>query len=249
MSYFAYSEFFGNILKGKKDKVLIMADESATNGVVFHDAEIGANDDSKVESKTSALSQKLVALEKENRELVRENEVVKEIEEKLKKTIEKLENEKDELRKKVEKPGLENRALGSLAARASELEGELVWLQHNLINATYDLAETNYEVSQLKTVLEGSKTREEEKRSKLETVEGEKNMLITKLTNLESTENDLRSEVEAKQKEFRAVLRKCAILFNVDKRRKELRKLLDEEEKVKKELEEKLEKERVIRLK
>nr|GMD90239.1 peroxisomal and mitochondrial division factor 2-like [Ipomoea batatas] len=40
---------FRNILKGKKDEVLIMADESATNGDVFDDAEIGTNDDSKAQ--------------------------------------------------------------------------------------------------------------------------------------------------------------------------------------------------------
>lgn len=232
-----------------------MADESATNGDVFiGDAEIGANDDSQSESKTSVLSQKLAASEKENRELVRENEVVKEIEEKLKKTIEKLESERAELRKKVEKSGTENRALGSVAARASELEGEVVRLQHDLITATNGLAEANSEVSQLKAALEGLKTSEEEKRLKLEAVEGERNLLIEKLTKLESSENDHRAEMEAKEQVNRVLTKKIQDLVNasvlakgLDKEKEELRKRLDELEKMKTELEEKLEeKERLI---
>nr|GLL47252.1 peroxisomal and mitochondrial division factor 2-like [Ipomoea trifida]GMD87632.1 peroxisomal and mitochondrial division factor 2-like [Ipomoea batatas] len=232
-----------------------MADESATNGDVFIDgAEIGANDDSQSESKTSVLSQKLAASEKENRELVRENEVVKEIEEKLKKTIEKLESERAELRKKVEKSGTENRALGSVAARASELEGEVVRLQHDLITATNGLAEANSEVSQLKAALEGLKTSEEEKRLKLEAVEGERNVLIEKLTKLESSENDHRAEMEAKEQVNRVLTKKIQDLVNasvlakgLDKEKEELRKRLDELEKMKTELEEKLEeKERLI---
>ncbi|XP_031109632.1 peroxisomal and mitochondrial division factor 2 [Ipomoea triloba] len=232
-----------------------MADESATNGDVFiGDAEIGANDDSQSESKTSVLSQKLAASEKENRELVRENEVVKEIEEKLKKTIEKLESERAELRKKVEKSGTENRALGSVAARASELEGEVVRLQHDLITATNGLAEANSEVSQLKAALDGLKTSEEEKRLKLEAVEGERNLLIEKLTKLESSENDHRAEMEAKEQVNRVLTKKIQDLVNasllakgLDKEKEELRKRLDELEKMKTELEEKLEeKERLI---
>lgn len=241
--------------------VLIMADDSATNGDVFDDAEIGADDDYEADSKASALSQKLTALEQEKRELVHENEVVKERVEKLKKTIEELDNEKAELRKKVEKSESENRALGSVAARASELEGEVVRLQHDLITASNGLAESNSEVSQLKAALDGLKSSEEEKRVKLEAVEGERNLLIAKLSKLESNGNDHRAEMEAKEQEVRAFKKKIQDLENaavlekgLDKEREELQKRLNELEKMKKEmsdrvveLEKKLEeKERVI---
>ncbi|MCD7469947.1 hypothetical protein HAX54_009367 [Datura stramonium] len=183
-----------------------MADENAANGDVFDDAvEIEGEEDSDAALRTAPLTQKIAALEQENNQLFRENQVIKERMEKSKHLIEEIQNEKLELRKKAEKFESENRALGSVAARAAELEGEHSRLQHDLITAMNELEESNSELSKLKLALEGLKSSENEKSVKLGAIETERNLLLLKVEKLEASEKDQRADVEGKEKEIRGL--------------------------------------------
>lgn len=183
-----------------------MADENAANGDVFDDAvEIEGEEDSDAALKTAPLTHKIAALEQENNQLFRENQVIKERMEKSKHSIEEIQNEKVELQKKAEKFESENRALGSVAARAAELEGEQSRLQHDLITSMNDLEESNSELAKLKLALEGLKSSENEKSVKLDAIESERNLLLVKVKKFEASEKDQRAEVEAKEKEIRGL--------------------------------------------
>nr|XP_004248210.1 peroxisomal and mitochondrial division factor 2 [Solanum lycopersicum] len=183
-----------------------MADENAANGDVFDDAvEIEGEEDSDAALKTAPLTHKIAALEQENNQLFRENQVIKEKMEKSKHSIEEIQNEKVELQKKAKKFESDNNALGPVAGRAAELEGEQSRLQHDLITSLNDLEESNSELSKLKLDLEGLKSSDNEKRVKLETVETERNLLLVKLNKLEVSEKDHRAEGEVKEKEIRGL--------------------------------------------
>lgn len=183
-----------------------MADENTANGDVFDDAvEIEGEEDSDAALKTAPLTHKIAALEQENNQLFRENQVIKERMEKSKHSIEEIQNEKVELQKKAEKFESENRSLGSVAARAAELEGEQSRLQHDLITAMNDLEESNSELSKLKLALEGLNISENEKSVKLGAIESERNLLLLKVKKLEASEKDQRAEVEGKEKEIRGL--------------------------------------------
>ncbi|KAH0722035.1 hypothetical protein KY289_005079 [Solanum tuberosum] len=183
-----------------------MAEENAANGDVFDDAvEIEGEEDSDAALKTAPLTHKIAALEQENNQLFRENQVIKEKMEKSKHSIEEIQNEKVELQKKAEKIELENKALGSVAGRAAELEGEQSRLQHDFITSMNDLEESNSELSKLKLDLEGLKSSDNEKSVKLEAIETERNLLLVKVKKLEASEKDLRAEGEVKEKEIRGL--------------------------------------------
>lgn len=178
--------------------VIVMADDSVTNGEVFEDSY-------DAESNTSALSAKIAALEQENRQLVHENEVIKERAEKLKQSIEGSSNEKAELQKMVEESEFETRALGSVAARAAQLEGEVSRLQDDLGKALSDLEESSSEVSLLRSTLVGLESSENEKEIKIQAIEEEKNLLILKVEKLEASGNDQIAEKEAKEQQILAL--------------------------------------------
>ncbi|KAF3664395.1 putative protein MEI2-like 2-like [Capsicum annuum] len=241
-----------------------MADDTVTNGEVFDDAsvEIAVDETADASAKTSvALKQKISALEQEKTQLLHENDVIKQRIGKLKSSIEESESEKKELQVKTDKFESENKALGSVAARAHELEGEVSKLQHDLITAMNDLEGSNKELSGVKSALEGLKSMENEKSVKLDAVESERNLLLTKLEKLEASGNNQKEEVEGKEEEIRGLKKHIEELEGLvvnneewEKEKKELHMVKEELEKRVKDMIEKaaalekklVEKERII---
>ncbi|KAL3652458.1 hypothetical protein CASFOL_002139 [Castilleja foliolosa] len=184
-----------------------MADETVINGE-FSDAltvDIAGDEDS---SKITGLTAKITDLESENAKIILENEGYKQQIDELKASVKALTDETAQLKIQVGEAESENKVLGSVAARAAELEADLSRLQHDLISATSDLQETTVEVSNLKRDLKGAKEKEKEKDIKLEALEKERDLLLVKVEKLEELQSSLRGESEAKEKEI-WFLKKC----------------------------------------
>lgn len=181
-----------------------MADETMINGE-FSDAqsvEITGDDDS---TKISGLTQQISDLERENGKIIRQNEDYKQKIEELKASVEELISENAERKKEVEELQSENRILGSVAARAAELEAEVSRLQHDLVSAMSDLQESTGEISDLKRGLEGVKERVKDKDFELDAMRKERDLLLAKVGKLEEDESSLRGESEGKEKEIRVL--------------------------------------------
>ncbi|GFP87872.1 hypothetical protein PHJA_000930900 [Phtheirospermum japonicum] len=177
-----------------------MADETVINGE-FSDARTVDIAGDEASSKISGLTAKITDLEHENAKTILENEGYKQQIDELKASVKALTAETAELRKQVDEAESENKVLGSVAARAAELEADVSRLQHDLISTTSDLQETTVEVSNLKRDLEGAK----EKDVKLEAIGNERDLLLAKVEKLEELQSSLRGEYEAKEKEIRGL--------------------------------------------
>ncbi|KZV19425.1 girdin-like [Dorcoceras hygrometricum] len=175
-----------------------MADETIINGEIFDDPELEITGDDA--SETSALDKKVDDLKEENNGLARENMKYKQRIEELKDSVKVLRDENVDLKKKVGEAESENKSLGAVAARAAELETDVARLQHDLVSTMSDLQEATIELSNVKRDLTGMKNREEEKDVKLEALQQERNLLVSKVENLEAVENSIRNELEGKEK-------------------------------------------------
>ncbi|KZV52908.1 girdin-like [Dorcoceras hygrometricum] len=177
-----------------------MTDETKINGELSgpREVEISGDDSAKV----SGLTVKASDLEQENDKVNRQNKEYKQQIEELEDSAKVLNDENDEFRKQVNKVEVENKALGSVFARAAELEGDVSRLQHDLVSAMSDLQETTAELSEMRSEMTGIKQREEEKDYKSEALEKERNLLVSKVENFEGVENSLRNELEGKEREI-----------------------------------------------
>ncbi|XP_073126260.1 peroxisomal and mitochondrial division factor 2 [Henckelia pumila] len=175
-----------------------MADETMINGEVFDDPELEITGDDA--SDASGLNQKVDDLKQENNEIARENREYKQRIDLLKDSVNVLRDENVELKKKVDEAKSENKALGAVAARAAELEAEVARLQHDLVSTISDLQESTIELSDLKRDLTGVKDREKEKDVKLEALQKEKNLLLSKVEDLVVVQSSIRGELEGKDK-------------------------------------------------
>ncbi|KAG6419419.1 hypothetical protein SASPL_121641 [Salvia splendens] len=179
-----------------------MADETIVNGE-FSDVksvEISEGDDS---PKILSLTQKISDLERENGKIIQQNEDYRQKIDELKASIEEVSGEIVEGKKELGELRSENRALGAVAARAADLEGEVSRLQHDLVSAMSDLQESNAEISNLKRDLEGVIEREKAKDVELDAVGKERDLLLAKVRKLEEEEISFRGESEGKEKEIR----------------------------------------------
>ncbi|KAL3638298.1 hypothetical protein CASFOL_017669 [Castilleja foliolosa] len=181
-----------------------MADETVIDGE-FSDARMVDIAGDEALSKISELTAKITDIERENAKNILQNEGYKQQIDELKASLEALTAESAELKKQVDEAESENKVLGSVAARAAELEADVSRLQHDLISATSDLQEWTVEVSNLKQELEGAKERGNEKDIKLEAFGKERDLLLAKVEKLEELQNSLRGESEAKEKEIRGL--------------------------------------------
>ncbi|XP_047941694.1 peroxisomal and mitochondrial division factor 2-like [Salvia hispanica] len=201
-----------------------MADETVVNGE-FSDVksvEITEGDDS---SKILSLTQKISDLERENGKIIQQNEDYRQKIDELKASIEELSGEIAEGKKELEELRSENRALGAVAARAADLEGEVSRLQHDLVSAMSDLQESNAEISNLKRDLEGVMEREKAKDVELDAVGKERDLLLAKVRKLEEEEVSFRGESEGKEKEIRVLKKDLEELEVVLESNKVLEKL------------------------
>lgn len=191
------------------------------------------------------LNQKIIDLEEENDKAVRENKEYKKRIEELKASVEKLSSENEDLRNQLSSAQSENKAFGSVAARAAELEGEVSRLHHDLASAMSDLKDSNTELSDLKKELEVAKGREKGKEVKLEAAEREKALLVVELDardkqiqvfkknveELEAVAAGKRKSSDVEKNEFEVKVEKMKAEISV------LQSCLDEKEKVIRKLE------------
>ncbi|GAA0152930.1 hypothetical protein LIER_11288 [Lithospermum erythrorhizon] len=160
--------------------------------------DIAGDDVPKSDSKTETIA----ALEQENRKLVHEKDAIKFRIGDLKQSVEDAENERNKLLLELKESKDEIKTLGSVAARASELEGEVSRLQHDLISTTSELDEVTRELSGVKSALDGSEKKENDKSKEYEAVLAERDLLIEKLGKLEAKENGYLKEMNEKEMEI-----------------------------------------------
>lgn len=174
-----------------------MADDAKMNGEFSEDRPVNVTGDevSEYELKIAELSDGMSSVEKEKSQVVLENKTLNDRIRKMKESIESLSAENEGLNGEVEKLGAENRGLQAVAARAAELEGEMSRMQHDLITALSDLQETNGEIAGLKSKLESLEGGEMEKSIKLEAVVSERDLLLSKVANLEAKVGEEETEI------------------------------------------------------
>ncbi|GAA0184112.1 hypothetical protein LIER_31410 [Lithospermum erythrorhizon] len=218
------------------------------NGDEFSDNDVHVVE---FDSKASDFNQRIAALEQENRQLVHEKDVIEKRIADLKREIEEANNDKDKLLYDLEQSKEDIKNLGSVAARAAQLEGDVSRLQHELISTTSALEEVSSELADVKLALDVFKKKETDKDKELEAVVVERDLLIEKLGDLEAKENRYLNEMNDKEKEIgtlRVKVEEFKVLIekSVDEK-KDIEKLTSELEVRVGELERKLEdKERVI---
>ncbi|XP_073312672.1 peroxisomal and mitochondrial division factor 2-like [Primulina huaijiensis] len=206
-----------------------MADEMMMNGEIYDDPELEITGDDA--SETSGLNQKVDDLKQENDEIARKNREYKQRIEELKDSVNVLRDGNVELKNKVDEAESENKALGAVAARAAELEAEVARLQHDLVSTMSDLQDSTLELSDLKRGLMGMKDGEKEKDVKLETLQKERNLLVSKVENLEGVESSIRDELERKGKYILDLRKKVDDLESAVGRMKTLETLKNDLEK------------------
>ncbi|XP_075488570.1 peroxisomal and mitochondrial division factor 2-like [Primulina tabacum] len=206
-----------------------MADETMINGEIYDDPELEITGDDA--SETSGLDQKVDGLKQQNDEIARKNREYKQSIEELKVSVKVLRDGNVELKNKVDEAESENKALGAVAARAAELEAEVARLQHDLVSTMSDLQDSTLELSDLKRGLMGMKDREKEKDVKLEALQKERNLLVSKVENLEGVETSIRDELERKGKYILDLRKKVDDLESAVGRMKTLETLKNDLEK------------------
>lgn len=174
-----------------------MADDAKMNGEFSEDRPVNVTGDevSEYELKIAELADGMSSLEKEKNQVVLENKTLNDRIRKTKESFESLSAENKGLKGEVEKLGAENRGLQAVAARAAELEGETSRMQHDLITALSDLQEANGEIAGLKSKLESLEGGEMEKSTKLEAVVSERDLLLSKVANLEAKVGEEETEI------------------------------------------------------
>ncbi|XP_073280958.1 peroxisomal and mitochondrial division factor 2-like [Primulina huaijiensis] len=177
-----------------------MADETMINGELSGHREVEISGDNS--AKISGLTLKVSDLEQENDKINEQNKEYKQQIEELEDSVKVLSNENDEFEKHVHEVETENKALGAVVARAAELEADVSRLQHDLVSTMSDLQETTTELSDMNSEMVGIKQREEEKDVKLEAIEKGRNLLVSKVENLEGVESSMRNELEGKEREI-----------------------------------------------
>lgn len=174
-----------------------MADDAKMNGEFSEDRPVNVTGDevSEYELKIAELSDGMSSLEKEKNQVVLENKTLNDRIRKTKESFESLSAENEGLKGEVEKLGAENRGLQAVAARAAELEGEMSRMQHDLITALSDLQEANGEIAGLESKLESLEGGEMEKSTMLEAAVSERDLLLSKVANLEAKVGEEESEI------------------------------------------------------
>lgn len=174
-----------------------MADDAKMNGEFSEDRPVNITGDevSEYELKIAELSDGMSSLEKEKNQVVLENKTLNDRIRKMKESIESLSAENEDLKGEVEKLGAENKGLQAVAVRAAELEGETSRMQQDLITALSDLHEANVEITGLKSKLESLEGGEMEKSNKLEAVVSERDLLLSKVANLEAKVGEEETEI------------------------------------------------------
>lgn len=204
-----------------------MADEPEINGKFFDDLSLEvAGDESP--PKIWMLNQRISDLEQENDTIIRENEEYQKRIEDLKASMKELSAENVDLKKQLDKAQSENSAAAVVVARAAELETEVSRLQHDLVSAMSDLQGSAVEILDLKKDLEGVRSRENEKGVKLEAMEKEKALLMSKVGKLEKVESGLRVELMGKEREIQVLRNNVEELEVVVGNSKSLETLKDE---------------------
>ncbi|KAL3508975.1 hypothetical protein ACH5RR_028376 [Cinchona calisaya] len=177
-----------------------MVDDSKTmNGEYSDDQTVNIVGDeaSDYELKISELSDEVTALEKEKQQIVHENSNLNDRIEKMEESMKHLSDENESLKVQVAKLGSENKILQAVAARASELEGEVSRLQHDLISAMSDLEEANGVNSKLKLKVESLEKGEMEKSIKMDAIASERDLLIVKVEGLVAKVGEKEEEVRS----------------------------------------------------
>lgn len=185
-----------------------MADDAKMNGEFSEDRQVNVTGDevSEYELKIAELADGMSSLEKEKNQVVLENKTLNDRIRKMKESIESLSSENEGLieslraeneglKGEVKKLGAENRGIQAVAARAAELEGDMSRMQHDLITALSDLQEANGEIAGLKSKLESLEGGEMEKSTMLEAVVSERDLLLSKVANLEAKVGEEETEI------------------------------------------------------
>lgn len=175
-----------------------MADETTINGGLSGHREVEISGDES--AKISGLTLKVSDLEQENDTINQQNKEYKQQIEELEDSVKVLSNENDEFKKQFDEVETKNKALGAVVARAAELEADVSRLQHDLVSTMSDLQETTTELSDMRNEMVGIKQREEEKDVKLEAIEKERNLLVSKVENLDGVESSMRNGLEGKER-------------------------------------------------
>ncbi|KAL7087235.1 hypothetical protein ACP275_13G055000 [Erythranthe tilingii] len=207
-----------------------MADETVINGDFSNDRAVEITGEEEASSKISVLTQKITDLELENKKNIQQNEGYKQEIEELKASVRELSGANVEWKNKFEKAESEIKTLGSVAARAAELEIDVSRLHHDLVSAVSDLQENTVEVSNLKKELEGAKEREKDKDVKLEVIGKERDLLLAKVEKLEGFKTSLRDESDVKEKEIRGLKKKIeelAAIVDISKNLEKVRQELE----------------------
>ncbi|KAK3446234.1 hypothetical protein EUGRSUZ_A01969 [Eucalyptus grandis] len=138
-----------------------MADEAIVNGVRDPEVENPRPATDQADSEVNDLTMKLKLLELEKFNLLRENDETKERVRELMAEIETLRSGEGQMKARLEEMGREvelaedgKRAMGSIVARAADLEIEVSRLQHDMISVMSDADEANKEVVELRSAAE-----------------------------------------------------------------------------------------------
>ncbi|XP_073155139.1 peroxisomal and mitochondrial division factor 2-like [Henckelia pumila] len=206
-----------------------MADETTINGELSDHRELEISGDNS--AKISGLTLKVSDLEQENDKINQQNKEYKQQIEELEDSVKVLGNENDEFQKQVSKVDTENKALGAVVARAAELEADVSRLQHDLVSTMSDLQETTAELSDMRSEMAGITQREEEKDVMLEAIDKERNLLVSKVENLEGVGSSMRNELEWKGKQVGDLKKRVEELETTLASSKNLEKLKNDLEK------------------
>ncbi|XP_062153193.1 peroxisomal and mitochondrial division factor 2 [Alnus glutinosa] len=197
-----------------------MADEKVINGVAsdgvddqtgerFYDLDQRGDNDARV----SDLAKKIESLEIEKLQLVHENTETKERIKKLTAEIEELKNDYawkneklGEMENEIERSNEAKKALEVIAARAVELESEVLRLQHDLISAVSEGEEANKEVIELKREVESLKKEKLESEKRVRELERKVGVLEVKEIEEKSKkvriEEEMRERIDEKEREI-----------------------------------------------
>ncbi|KAG9447564.1 hypothetical protein H6P81_013692 [Aristolochia fimbriata] len=195
-------------------------DEPAADGVLGKDVNVEMNDEvSNLKHKNEVLAKENSAQSEKIMRMTLEIEGFNKNKSEMEQRLELMEKE-------IEQSEKDKRILESVAARAADLETEVVRLQHDLVSSMSESEENAAEVSELKFLCEGLRRSHQEKDSKIGDLEKTKAEMEIRIRTLEENLSVVDAQKKNIQEEATAKEEKIRLLsLKIDEMSIDLKKL------------------------